>query len=188
MEEVLLNEHLQKQRVGMCDHHSSRASGSTVRSKKGLKAPPSLPHCLKATLSRFFATPWTVVHQAPLTMGFSRQEDWSELLNPAPAGLTNVFRQMRETQTRGQGASLALACSLSTRAAGAGGTQSSTPRRLCLVPTPRRDWVLSALLLSSLRRNRSPHSVCSTRWPRKPWPSRRAFPFSVKKCPICGHW
>ena len=26
-----------------------------------------------------FATPWTVVHQAPLSMGFSRQEHWSEL-------------------------------------------------------------------------------------------------------------
>ena len=26
---------------------------------------------------RFFATPWTVAHQAPLSMGFSRQEYWS---------------------------------------------------------------------------------------------------------------
>ena len=26
-----------------------------------------------------FATPWTVTHQAPLSMGFSRQEYWSEL-------------------------------------------------------------------------------------------------------------
>ena len=25
-----------------------------------------------------FVTPWTVVHQAPLSMGFSRQEYWSE--------------------------------------------------------------------------------------------------------------
>ena len=29
---------------------------------------------------RLFATPWTVVHQAPLSMGFSRQEYWSRLL------------------------------------------------------------------------------------------------------------
>ena len=28
---------------------------------------------------RLFATPWTVAHQAPLSMGFSRQEDWSGL-------------------------------------------------------------------------------------------------------------
>ena len=26
---------------------------------------------------RLFATPWTVAHQAPLFMDFSRQEDWS---------------------------------------------------------------------------------------------------------------
>ena len=28
---------------------------------------------------RLFATPWTVAHQAPLHMGFSRQEYWSGL-------------------------------------------------------------------------------------------------------------
>ena len=26
---------------------------------------------------RLFATPWTIAHQAPLSMGFSRQEYWS---------------------------------------------------------------------------------------------------------------
>ena len=29
---------------------------------------------------RFFETPWTVAHQAPLSVGFSRQEYWSGLL------------------------------------------------------------------------------------------------------------
>ena len=33
---------------------------------------------------RLFATPWTVAHQAPLSMGFSRQEYWSGLLFPPP--------------------------------------------------------------------------------------------------------
>ena len=28
---------------------------------------------------RLFATSWTVAHQAPLSMGFSRQEYWSGL-------------------------------------------------------------------------------------------------------------
>ena len=31
---------------------------------------------------RRFATPWTIAHQAPLSMGFSRQEYWSGL--PCP--------------------------------------------------------------------------------------------------------
>ena len=36
---------------------------------------------------RLFATPWTVAHQAPLSMGFSRQEYWSALSCPPPANL-----------------------------------------------------------------------------------------------------
>jgi len=32
-------------------------------------------------------TPWTVAHQAPLSMGFSRQEYWSGLPFPSPGGL-----------------------------------------------------------------------------------------------------
>ena len=31
-----------------------------------------------------FATPWTAAHQAPLSMGFSRQEYWSGLALPSP--------------------------------------------------------------------------------------------------------
>ena len=34
-----------------------------------------------------FVTPWTVVHQAPLSMGFSRQECWSGFLGPSPGDL-----------------------------------------------------------------------------------------------------
>jgi len=34
---------------------------------------------------QLFVTPWTVAHQAPLSMGFSRQEQWIGLLFP-PAG------------------------------------------------------------------------------------------------------
>ena len=37
--------------------------------------------------SPVFATPWTVAHQAPLTMKFSRQEYWSGLLFPSPGHL-----------------------------------------------------------------------------------------------------
>ena len=34
---------------------------------------------------RLLATPWTAAHQAPLSMGFSRQEYWSGV--PLPSGL-----------------------------------------------------------------------------------------------------
>ena len=36
---------------------------------------------------RLFVTPWTVAHQAPLSMGFSRQGYWSGLPFPFPGDL-----------------------------------------------------------------------------------------------------
>jgi len=50
--------------------------------------------CEKCMLSRFshvrlFATLGTVAHQAPLSMGFSRQEYWSGLSCPPPGDLLN---------------------------------------------------------------------------------------------------
>ena len=33
---------------------------------------------------RPLATPWTAAYQAPLSMGFSRQEDWSGVPLPSP--------------------------------------------------------------------------------------------------------
>ena len=41
------------------------------------------------SLSRpqLFATPWTVAHQAPPSVGFSRQEYWNGLPLPSPGDL-----------------------------------------------------------------------------------------------------
>ena len=41
-----------------------------------------MPSCIQ-----FFATLWTVAHQAPLFMGFPRQEYWSRLPCPPPGDL-----------------------------------------------------------------------------------------------------
>ena len=38
---------------------------------------------------RLFATPWTVAHHAPLSMGFPRQEYWSGVPFPPPGDLPN---------------------------------------------------------------------------------------------------
>ena len=38
---------------------------------------------------QLFATPWIVAHQAPPSMGFSRQEYWSGLPFPSPEDLPN---------------------------------------------------------------------------------------------------
>ena len=39
---------------------------------------------------RHFVSPWTVAHQAPLSMGFPRQEYWSRLLFPLPEDLLDA--------------------------------------------------------------------------------------------------
>ena len=45
--------------------------------------------CFMSSPASFIHTPWTVAHQAPLSMGFSRQEYWSGLLCPPPGDLPN---------------------------------------------------------------------------------------------------
>ena len=43
--------------------------------------------CQSLSHVRFFATLWTVAHQVPLSVGFSRQEHWSGLPFPSPGDL-----------------------------------------------------------------------------------------------------
>ena len=42
-----------------------------------------------SVLSDSFVTPWTVARQAPLSMGFPREEYWSRLPFPPPGDLPN---------------------------------------------------------------------------------------------------
>ena len=43
------------------------------------------------------ATPWTVAHQAPLTMGFPMQEYWSGLPFPSPGDLPDLGTKSRSS-------------------------------------------------------------------------------------------
>ena len=36
--------------------------------------------------------PWTAAYQAPLSMGFSRQEYWSGMPLPSPSGSLDIFK------------------------------------------------------------------------------------------------
>ena len=49
----------------------------------------SVSVCQSLSCVRLFATPWTLDFQAPLPMGFSRQEYWSGLPFPSPGDLPN---------------------------------------------------------------------------------------------------
>ena len=47
--------------------------------------------------AQLLATPWTAAHQAPPSMGFSRQEYWSEVPLPSPK---EVLREAQNLQRR----------------------------------------------------------------------------------------
>ena len=67
-------------------HISCLASGFFTAEPPG----KLLMHFVKVKLLRrvwLFATPWTVAHQAPPSMGFSRQEYWRGLPFPSPGDL-----------------------------------------------------------------------------------------------------
>ena len=49
---------------------------------------------------RLFVTPWTVAHQAPPSMGFSRQEYWSGLPFPSPGDLPDPGIEPRSPALR----------------------------------------------------------------------------------------
>ena len=48
-----------------------------------------------------FATPWTVARQAPLSMGFSRQEYWSGLPSPIPGDLPDPGIELKSPALAG---------------------------------------------------------------------------------------
>ena len=51
----------------------------------GASAPVLLPLLSRFSPVRLSATPWTAAHQAPPSMGFSRQEYWSGVPLPSPS-------------------------------------------------------------------------------------------------------
>ena len=58
------------------------------------RTPPQIPANLSesvssSVVSQLFASLWTVARQAPLSMGFSRQDYWSGLPFPTPGDLPN---------------------------------------------------------------------------------------------------
>ena len=57
---------------------------------KSLQSSPTL--CVKSlSRVRLCATPWTAAYQAPPSMGFSRQENWSGVPLPSPVKQINAI-------------------------------------------------------------------------------------------------
>ena len=69
---------------------TGQLNNKTEKKKNGVKlGKASISHLMCVCLCvlshvRLFAPPWTIVHQAPLSMEFPRQEHWSGLPFPTP--------------------------------------------------------------------------------------------------------
>ena len=60
--------------------------------------------CAKSlTHVQFFASPWIVAFQAPLSMEFHRQENWNELLLPSPCESKSESRSVMFNSLRPHG-------------------------------------------------------------------------------------
>ena len=68
-----------------------KAEKFSHESGPGLRSgfPDSVPACglSRSVMSDSFVTPWTVAHQAPLSIEFSKQEYWSRSPVPSPGDL-----------------------------------------------------------------------------------------------------
>ena len=68
---------------------TTEPSGKPIYKIYGVMQNGKLCVCAKSLQSCLTRVLWTVVPQAPLSMGFSRQESWSGLLCPSPGNLPN---------------------------------------------------------------------------------------------------
>ena len=78
----------------------------------------------RSVMSHSFVTPWMVVHQVPLSMGFSRQEYWTGLSFPSPGDLPDSgiepkspTLQMDSLPSKPPGKPLPFACTCTNKAA-----------------------------------------------------------------------
>ena len=85
MGDMTLEEALHEWRQGMYGKSLHLPVSFVHEPKTALKS----CHCLVTTSCLTLATPWTVACQAPVSMGFSRQEYWSGLPFPSPGDLPN---------------------------------------------------------------------------------------------------
>ena len=69
-----------------------------TESNTGLKSLGSsiMCECVKSlSRVRLFLTPWAVAYHTPLSMGFSKQEDWRGLSFPSPEDLPDSGIELR---------------------------------------------------------------------------------------------
>ena len=99
---------------------------------------------------RLFSTPWTVACQPPLSMGFSRQEYWSELPLPTQGDLPDpgIKPSSLASPTLAGGFFTASSPGKSPYALSTASLKSPQMTRSAAAPTPATDQVLASLTYS----------------------------------------
>ena len=86
---ILINDNVSDKPLPVTNFVPYNASEVWKSHKRGGKWRKSNFVVLSLTCVRIFVIPWTVAHQAPLSMEFSRQEYWSGLSFPSSGDLPN---------------------------------------------------------------------------------------------------
>ena len=138
--------------------------------------------CLVAKLCLTLTTPWIAAHQAPLSMGFPRQEYWSVLSysslgdlpdpgsEPTPPDLAGEFFT---TEPPGKALCITGVCNLQ---------EKKIQRWNSLHKVSRPEWIEPWQVLSCMR-------TCSPRlsvWVKRPWSPSGSF--ELKDPELKDHW
>ena len=90
-------------RRGACEGHTAEDSQAPRMLLPSGQGPgPGVGGCLVAQSCPTLATPWTVACQAPLSMGFCRQEYWRGLPFPSPRGSSRPRNRTQGSCTAGR--------------------------------------------------------------------------------------
>ena len=84
-------------------HHIFNQNPNRLNAEADVKTHPSSISPVKVKVKslscvRLFVTPWTATHQAPPSMGFSRQEYWSGVPFPFPGDLPHPGIELRSPE------------------------------------------------------------------------------------------
>ena len=101
----------------------------------------------RSVLSDSFATPWTVAHQAPLSMGFSKQGCWSGLPCPPPGDLPDPGIKPASVMSPPLASRFFTRRPPCSKMPGKELISNKVPLPSLLVPSPAAFWPLAVILL-----------------------------------------
>ena len=119
------------------------------------------------------ATPWTAAHQAPLSMGFSRQECWSGLPFPSPGDLPGpglepgspaLWADSLPSEPPGKPSSYVIGVQNEAGQRLTGLCQDTSQAIANTLSQQHKRWLYTWTSPDGQHRNQSNYILCSHRW------------------------